>query len=42
LKAFAFTEIVEAPLHRRLVPTRWGPALAAGAITHPFVWFLFP
>jgi len=42
VKAFAFTEIVEAPLYRRLVPTRWGPALAASAITHPFVWFLFP
>ncbi len=41
-KAFAFTQLVEAPIYRRLVPTGWGPALAASAITHPFVWFVFP
>lgn len=42
IKAFAFTEIVEAPIYRRLVPTTWRLALAASAITHPFVWFAFP
>jgi hypothetical protein len=41
-KAFALTELVEAPLYRRIVPTNWGPALAASAMTHPFVWFFFP
>ncbi|MDF2695370.1 MAG: hypothetical protein K0S65_3753 [Labilithrix sp.] len=41
-KAFAFTELVEAPLYRRLLRVGWGPALAASAITHPFVWFVFP
>lgn len=41
-KAFAFTELVEAPLYRRFVPSSWGKALAASAITHPFVWFAFP
>lgn len=41
-KAFAFTQLVEAPLYRSFVPTGWGPALAASAITHPFVWFAFP
>jgi hypothetical protein len=41
-KAFAFTQLVEAPIYRRLVPTGWGRALAASTITHPFVWFAFP
>lgn len=41
-KAFAFTELVEAPLYRRLLGVRWGHALAASAVTHPFVWFVFP
>jgi hypothetical protein len=41
-KAFAFTQIVEAPIYRFVVPTRWTIALAASAITHPFVWFAFP
>lgn len=41
-KAFTFTQLVEAPLYRWLVPAGWGKALAASAITHPFVWFAFP
>jgi len=41
-KAFAFTELVEAPIYRALVPTTTARALAASAITHPFVWFFFP
>lgn len=41
-KAFAFTQAVEAPIYRWLVPAGWGAALAASAITHPFVWFAFP
>ncbi len=41
-RAFAFTEIVEAPIYWRLARVRWWRALAASAITHPFVWFAFP
>lgn len=41
-KAFVLTELVEAPIYRRVLPTRWTLALAASAITHPFVWFAFP
>lgn len=41
-KAFAFTELVEVPLYRFLVPSSWGRAIAASAITHPVVWFVFP
>jgi len=42
VKAFVFTQLVEGPMYRRLVPTRWGLALGASTITHPFVWFAFP
>jgi hypothetical protein len=41
-KAFAFTELVEMPIYRSLVPSGWGAAFAASALTHPFVWFVFP
>ena len=42
LGAFAFTEIVEAPIYRRLLGVSWLSSLGASAITHPFVWFVFP
>lgn len=42
LGAFAFTEIVEAPIYRRLLGVSWLASLGASAITHPFVWFVFP
>jgi hypothetical protein len=42
VKAFAFTQLVEAPIYRRFVPAGWGAALGASTITHPFVWFVFP
>lgn len=42
IKAFAFTQLIEAPIYRRLAPIGWAPALGASAITHPFVWFFFP
>lgn len=42
LRAFAFTQLVEAPIYRGLVKARWTVALGASAITHPFVWFAFP
>ena len=41
-RAFAFTEIVEAPIYRHMLGVSWGKALGASAITHPFVWFVFP
>lgn len=42
LRAFLFTQIVEMPIYRRALPTSWGAAFSASAITHPFVWFFFP
>lgn len=42
LRAFLFTEAVEAPIYRALVKARWRVGLGASAITHPFVWFAFP
>src|SRR5262249_19658166 len=42
LKAFALTELIEAPIYRFAIPSGWSPALLASAITHPFVWFAFP
>ncbi|MBS2013347.1 MAG: hypothetical protein JST00_10695 [Deltaproteobacteria bacterium] len=42
LRAFVFTQIVEAPVYRRVLDVSWGRALAPSAITHPFVWFAFP
>lgn len=41
-RAFAFTQVVEAPIYRRLLGCTWGQALMASTITHPFVWFVFP
>ncbi len=42
LRAFLLTQLVEAPIYRRALPTRLVHALAASTITHPFVWFVFP
>lgn len=41
-RAFVFTQIVEAPIYRRMLGTSWGRSLAPTALTHPFVWFAFP
>jgi hypothetical protein len=41
-RAFAFTEIVEAPIYRRMLGVSLRRGLTASAITHPFVWFVFP
>lgn len=41
-QGFAFTEIVEAPIYRAALGVPWWKALLASALTHPFVWFLFP
>ncbi|GAB4208771.1 MAG: hypothetical protein OHK0013_27540 [Sandaracinaceae bacterium] len=46
--AFAFTEVVEAPIYAfsldpiRPRRERWAIALAASLLTHPLVWFVFP
>jgi hypothetical protein len=41
-RAFAFTQIVEAPIYRQALRVAWWRALAPTALTHPFVWFAFP
>jgi hypothetical protein len=42
LRAFVFTQIIEAPIYRRMLGVTWGRALAPTALTHPIVWFVFP
>jgi len=42
LRAFLFTEIVEAPIYRRILGVSWADSLAPSALTHPIVWFVFP
>ena len=42
LYAFGFTQLVEVPIYRRALGGRTLVAFGASAITHPFVWFLFP
>lgn len=41
-RAFVFTQVIEAPIYRRMLGASWGRALAPSALTHPFVWFAFP
>lgn len=41
-RAFVLTQVVEAPIYRRVAPVPVWAALAPSAITHPFVWFVFP
>jgi hypothetical protein len=41
-RAFAFTQLVEMPIYMRFAPSSKGRAFSASAITHPFVWFVFP
>ncbi len=49
IRAFLFTQIVEVPIYRRALEStkrsslqRTLLAFGASAITHPFVWFVFP
>jgi hypothetical protein len=42
LRAFAFTQFIEVSIYTRLVPTTRLRAFAASALTHPWVWFVFP
>lgn len=42
VRAFVLTQLVEAPIYRKIGEVRWWAALAPSAITHPFVWFVFP
>lgn len=39
--AFAFTEIVEVPIYRRMLGSGFFEALGASAVTHPLLWFVF-
>lgn len=39
--AFAFTEIVEVPIYRRMLGSGFLEALGASAVTHPLLWFVF-
>ena len=41
LRAFVLTELVEAPIYRFGYRASLPAALAASAITHPIVWFVF-
>lgn len=41
LRAFVFTQVVEAPIYRYGYGASWGVSLGASAITHPIVWFVF-
>jgi hypothetical protein len=42
LRAFLLTQLVEVPIYRYALPTRFVHAFAASTITHPIVWFVFP
>jgi hypothetical protein len=42
LRAFFFTQLVEMPVYLLLLPVTRVRAFAASAVTHPFVWFVFP
>jgi len=42
VRAFLFTELVETPIYWRFGRVRWWRAFLPSAITHPFVWFVFP
>jgi hypothetical protein len=42
LRAFLFTQLVEMPVYLVLLPVSRARAFAASAVTHPFVWFVFP
>ena len=39
--AFAFTEIIEVPIYRRMLGSGVFEALGASTITHPLLWFVF-
>lgn len=42
VRAFVFTQIIEAPIYRRTLNASWTRALLPSTLTHPFVWFAFP
>ncbi len=41
-RAFVLTQLVEAPIYGRVGKVPWWAALVPSALTHPFVWFVFP
>lgn len=40
--AFAFTQLVEVPIYRRMLDCSLLRALGASALTHPLIWAAFP
>jgi hypothetical protein len=40
--AFAFTQVVEIPVYRRLLGCGLLRAFGASALTHPLIWLWFP
>ncbi|MEY4582893.1 MAG: hypothetical protein RL701_7596 [Pseudomonadota bacterium] len=43
LFAFAFTQLIEVPIYRRVLGCGFARAFGASALTHPVVWFvIFP
>lgn len=42
LRAFALTQLIEAPVYRRMLGVSWPRALLPSLVTHPLVWFVFP
>ena len=42
LSAFLLTQLVEAPIYMKSGKISWWKALVPSAVTHPFVWFVFP
>lgn len=41
LVAFAFTEIVEVPIYRRMLGSTFLEAFGASAVTHPLLWWVW-
>ena len=41
LVAFAFTEIVEVPIYRRMLRSSFLEAFGASAVTHPLLWWVW-
>jgi hypothetical protein len=42
VRAFLFTQIVEAPIYWRMLRVSWVRSVLPSTITHPIVWFVFP
>ena len=40
--AFAFTQVIEVPIYRRVLGCSLVRAAGASVLTHPLIWLLFP